>query len=770
MVDSYLKRLPKPNEPVKATTGSKRPIFAKWHQRFNELKEYKKRFGNSNVPFEWEGNPQLAVWVNSQRCNFRKFVDSNDGLSFSEEKTRMLMSLDFDFNPKGSHPKSEEYLQKMKSGQQMFEDSDDDSFELSTKSGRFIKKPRKLDESPSYECTQPTNKKARMMEPPSPDNRARLFSSFSEIPLDTAAISTLTAAAGSSRDTHAHHRVGGEGEGGEEEEDDDKEWLESVAASLGAGTRQKSYVRPAYRSTNSSLDGQWYKPSAKMVPNRKSSSLKSDSASMCSSTNTGISEKKGNDGELKQPPESVLVPQPSSPQPSADIVSYESLPLLNEIAEGGRHERLVFCKNDPKCLIGESILEHNSTWVSVSIDGVLKKLRASQLVVVPSDKFEVGDNGPPPPPPPMSTQKKASKKSPSKSAKTKMNEKKFSAQAIDSLFCWFCETCDDKPVSMLEATCQSCNNLREDESKTSILLEIVDRAVDVFDDETTISEVMQSIPLSERPSIPEHLVKHLLDMLSGKIRRTAAPFQFKPSTNIDDYFYWFCGACTMKNNYRRKTCSACAQGMNLADRSPLMKVAEEAAKNCQTTDEALDKVPQNEKLLIPRVVLDTLVTCIFIIEGRNGQNRRCRKQKKDGYDYCEGHIHPSLLSKPPIDVVKKDSTPKKDDTGDIDPLSPEDTSPSHLYGPSVPSKIAAISDIMPSFLNDIQESQASGLNWTINCIEDSILASGGCVFPLGMKVRRFFGGYGFHDGRIIKVTRKIYKDEGRPVLVYRIRL
>jgi len=768
MVDEYLKQLPKPNESVKDIAGSKRPIFAKWHQRFNELKEYKKRFGNSNVPFEWEGNPQLAVWVNSQRCNFRKFVDSNDGLSFSEEKTRMLMSLDFDFNPKGSHPKSEEYLQKMKSGQQFLEESDDDSFELSTKSGRNIKKPRKLDESPSYEYTQPTNKKARMMEPPSPDNRARLFSSFSEIPLDTAAISTLTAVAGSSRDTHARHRVGGEGEG-EEEEDDDKEWLESVAASLGAGTRQKSYVRPAYRSTNSSLDGQWYKPSAKMVPTRKSSSLKSDSASMCSSTNTGISEKKGNDGELKQPPESVLVPQPSSPQPSADIVSYESLPLLNEIAEGGRHERLVFCKNDPKCLIGESILEHNSTWVSVSIDGELKKLRASQLVVVPSDKFEVGDNGPPPPPP-MSTQKKASKKSPSKSAKTKMNEKKFSAQAIDSLFCWFCEACDDKPVSMLEATCQSCNNPREDESKTSILLEIVDRAVDVFDDETTISEVMQSIPLSERPSIPEHLVKHLLDMLSGKIRRTAAPFQFKPSTNIDDYFYWFCGACTMKNNYRRKTCSACAQGMNLADRSPLLKVAEEAAKNCQTTDEALDKVPQNERLLIPRVVLDTLVTCIFIIEGRNGQTRRCRKQKKDGYDYCEGHIHPSLLSKPPIDVVKKDSTPKKDDTGDIDPLSPEDTSPSHLYGPSVPSKIAAISDIMPSFLNDIQESQANGLNWTINCIEDSILASGGCVFPLGMKVRRFFGGYGFHDGRIIKVTRKIYKDEGRPVLVYRIRL
>ena len=95
-------------------------------------------------------------------------------------------------------------------------------------------------------------------------------------------------------------------------------------------------------------------------------------------------------------------------------------------------------------------------------------------------------------------------------------------------------------------------------------------------------------------------------------------------------------------------------------------------------------------------------------------------------------------------------------------------------GPSVRSRIAAINSTMPSFLIGIQQSLANDRHWSLNSIEDSILAGETSLFPLGMKVRRYFVGHGLHDGRIIKVTRKMYDDEDRdkkrPVLVYRIRL
>jgi hypothetical protein len=59
------------------------------------------------------------------------------------------------------------------------------------------------------------------------------------------------------------------------------------------------------------------------------------------------------------------------------------------------------------------------------------------------------------------------------------------------------------------------------------------------------------------------------------------------------------------------------------------------------------------------------------------------------------------------------------------------------------------------------------MGWCINNVEDSLICeSDSKPFPLGLKVRTYFLGYGFHDGRIIKVRRQ-FKDD-RPVLVYRV--
>jgi len=37
-----------------------------WNQRFQQLLEYKRRFGDSNIPKEWEENKSLGAWVATQ--------------------------------------------------------------------------------------------------------------------------------------------------------------------------------------------------------------------------------------------------------------------------------------------------------------------------------------------------------------------------------------------------------------------------------------------------------------------------------------------------------------------------------------------------------------------------------------------------------------------------------------------------------------------------------------------------------------------------------
>ncbi len=59
-----------------------------WAERFNELKEFSKRFGYTAVPCRWRENPQLAAWVSIQR---RKY---NVG-QLLEDRIKLLESIDF---------------------------------------------------------------------------------------------------------------------------------------------------------------------------------------------------------------------------------------------------------------------------------------------------------------------------------------------------------------------------------------------------------------------------------------------------------------------------------------------------------------------------------------------------------------------------------------------------------------------------------------------------------------------------------------------------
>lgn len=733
-VEKYLKRLDSTKRTGSKPTAPQHQQLI-WEQRFGELIQYKKRFGDTRIPATWPENQQLASWTRSQRGYFRNFVNGKKYAFITEEKIVKLRSIGFDFNPGGMDKASERYFKtgiitSLKSEERgNEEDYHAPPAKHSTKSGRAVKKPRKMEDVYSYEYIQKVGKKARLEEDySSDDGKAQLFASFDEIPFDQAAVSTLN-----NNVAKADSMLLDKNSGDEDGHDDEKEWLEKVAVQLGADTstlqRQKMYVRNA-RSTSSSLSLDRYKG--------RQPSMKSDVASICSSstyTADNTTSKTYHGGaSLKQPPESVLVSQPKP------TVAYSSLSLLSDIAEGDRHGRLVFWKNDGSSKIGETIMEKDATWVEVIIDGTVKKYRASQLLVVPSDKYKIGDTGP------SSPQKESCDKSSSRSEKK--SGPTLSAAAVDNLFCWFCDDCDTNN-KVCDSFCHSCKTLRGEQATRSALLEIVDKVVEKALDDTTITvkEAMKSISSSERPSIPEELIVYILNLFSGK------EVEFPDlSCDVETYFYWLCGSCKMQNSYNRSICAACTQDKSLSERSPLLKVAEEAAMNCESTDDALSQVPKRERALITRVVLDGLVSCVFMIEGRNGQLRRCRKHKKEGYDYCESHIHPSLVKEPPNDLLEsipEESLPQEDDES----LSNESQENGEV-GPTSQSKIAAISEMLPSFLSGMEQPLDNSNRWTINCIEDSLLAAGG-AFPLGMKVRRFFPGYGFHDGRTIKVVVSI---------------
>ena len=642
---------------------------------------------------------------------------------------------------------------------------------MSRKSKRAIRPPQKVDEIYSYEHMKNYYRKSNSHEDDSSTSRHQskkapadpstperhILSAFNdEIPMDKAAASTLNAE--NSGDVRP------DGINSYDSDGDDREWLEKVAASLGAEKptlRQKRLAPPSAANLKKSPSpNRLFHPKSEIAYPRSSITCQSDTDVM------------------EQLPQSVLSHMLSVSQDPVNNV------LLSEYKVGSRYGTYVIHKNDKRCRVGEVILEHGDTWVEVAISGTLKKYHITHLVVVPSKhskangSINVGYGSArsslskkmraKPSPSEMKPPSFIKEISPneenvppkiepniSKKEKVFPMEKKFSALSADHLFCWFCDICDaaNNPGA---GKCNTCNARKPDEPKMSILLGIAENAV--RDEAKTAEEAMGCIPYSDRASIPKKLIEYLLEAKSLG-QSNAGMFTYAPRSIVETYFYWMCGYCTTQNSYKKTTCSACLQGKGLADRSPLLKIAEDAAMNSQNSDDALLLVPPHERLVMPKAVMDALVTCVFIITNRYGQQRRCRKAKKDGFDYCEAHCEPLLL----IRHEKYHCSGGQ--------LCNVTESLSNDNEPTYSGKISMINEVMPSLLSTIQSHQGNELRWTINSIEDSVLCGESTAFPLGMTIRKFFTNYGFHDGRIIKVVRKIWADSerrtDRPVLVYR---
>ena len=69
-----------------------------WEERFEELKEYRKKHGHScNVPRNYQANKQLGIRVNNQRSLYKKFQNGEKS-SMTKERILKLESIEFSWS------------------------------------------------------------------------------------------------------------------------------------------------------------------------------------------------------------------------------------------------------------------------------------------------------------------------------------------------------------------------------------------------------------------------------------------------------------------------------------------------------------------------------------------------------------------------------------------------------------------------------------------------------------------------------------------------
>jgi hypothetical protein len=72
---------------------------AGWEARWMELRGFRESNGHANVPKNYKPDPSLAIWVKSQRRQFRLFSQGKKS-TISRERIDKLLHLGFVFNPR----------------------------------------------------------------------------------------------------------------------------------------------------------------------------------------------------------------------------------------------------------------------------------------------------------------------------------------------------------------------------------------------------------------------------------------------------------------------------------------------------------------------------------------------------------------------------------------------------------------------------------------------------------------------------------------------
>ena len=268
---------------------------------------------------------------------------------------------------------------------------------------------------------------------------------------------------------------------------------------------------------------------------------------------------------------------------------------------------------------------------------------------------------------------------------------------------------------------------------------------------------------------------------------------------LDDIFHWFCQHCTLRNSYSSVKCKSCkaSKGTKSVTSTKLLAVAENACRDAPSVREALNRIPKHFKPSIPFSVIDALVSCCAKLHSCS---TRCTRKRVKGFDYCNTHL--SMVSLNGIGETENDDDigrqmPALKQAIEKNPIKIDDDRAQRFRhsallndsnepqfdhneqgessGESKINKNTEATNLFKIFerLNLIVSTNSFSTN--ISSIEDAIFSvSNKSPFPLGIKVRRFFAHWGFHDGTVVNVQKQVVSapdgiDEGmKTVLLYRV--
>lgn len=74
--------------------ATKDPRHVPWEQRYDELLHYKQTYGDCLIPVGYEGNPQLANWVSTQRQEWKAYT-LNRSSRLTQERVSLLSKVGF---------------------------------------------------------------------------------------------------------------------------------------------------------------------------------------------------------------------------------------------------------------------------------------------------------------------------------------------------------------------------------------------------------------------------------------------------------------------------------------------------------------------------------------------------------------------------------------------------------------------------------------------------------------------------------------------------
>lgn len=426
---------------------------------------------------------------------------------------------------------------------------------------------------------------------------------------------------------------------------------------------------------------------------------------------------------------------------------------LNRIPKKKRLGCKVVCIMDENKIVGKVLDENNFGWVEVDVGGgVIKKDRTGKFVAV-SSKYTVGEC--------MKDDLEASEEGGTKVKRSQQGQRDGirykETCSIGSVFYWYCRSCK-VTNQFVEEMCKNCKQRRVPGTQQmgipSCLLEIVENAclVSIGDDGRRENKTIV------QPFIPQSVKRSVEHILQDDYTTAKKIVKMSPPLPMDSVFYWKCSHCTVDNSFKRWSCNVCKRKKtDDAILSPLLQIAAEAAKEQLHLQDAVERIPDLHSCAIPDIVMRYLVTCIAIASS---SKRRCLLPKLENSDYCTLHQ----------DVISLNNDKVSDE---IENQS-DDVAKEYLKEKEAPNPFVSVDCLMNdirSRLRNALNTQENARNWEIKCIEDAFLCERNEPYPLGLMVRRYFPGHGFHDGYIFSVAQKQVMDDGelRPVLVYRIK-